>query len=62
MTGIFLLISFFSLCTYAYLSKKSKAYLSNKNRVNFINKITGGIFIFMGIGLLRLKNNTWFYS
>lgn len=58
MTGIFLFISFFSLCTYAYLSKKSKAYLSNKNRVNFINKITGGIFIFMGIGLLRLKNNT----
>ena len=57
MTGIFLFISFFSLCTYAYLSKRSKAYLSNKNRVNFINKITGGIFILMGIGLLRLKNN-----
>lgn len=58
MTGIFLFISFFSLCAYAYLSKRSKAYLSNKNSVNFINKITGGIFVLMGISLLRLKNHT----
>ncbi|PLY05807.1 MAG: LysE family translocator [Arcobacter sp.] len=57
MTGAFLFISFFSLCTYAYLAKRSKAYLSNKRSVNIINKITGGIFIFMGIGLLRLKNH-----
>lgn len=58
MTGIFLFISFFTLCTYAYLAKRSKAYLQNKKSVNIINKVTGGIFIFMGIGLLRLKNNS----
>lgn len=57
MTGIFVFISFFSLFSYAYLAKRSKAYLQNKRSVNIINKITGGIFIFMGIGLLRLKNN-----
>jgi len=57
MTGIFLFISFFSLCTYAYLAKRSKAYLQNKRSVNIINKLTGGIFILMGIALLRLKNN-----
>jgi len=58
MTGIFVSISFFSLCTYAYLAKSSKEYLQNKRSVNIINKLTGGIFILMGIGLLRLKNNS----
>ena len=57
MTFAFLFISFFSLCTYAYLAKKSKSYLSDKNRMNWFHKITGGIFISMGIGLLSLKNN-----
>jgi len=58
MTGIFVSMSFFSLCTYAYLAKRSKAYLKNKRSVNIINKLTGGIFVLMGIGLLRLKNNS----
>jgi len=57
MTFIFLFISFSSLCAYAYLAKKSKTYLSNKNRMNWFHKITGGIFISMGIGLLSLKNH-----
>lgn len=57
MTFAFLFISFFSLMSYAYLAKKSKSYLSNKNRMNWFHKITGGIFISMGIGLLSLKNH-----
>jgi len=57
MTFAFLFISFFSLCSYAYLAKKSKSYLSDKNRMNWFHKITGGIFISMGIGLLSLKNH-----
>ncbi len=57
MTFFFLCISFFSLCAYAYLAKKSKSYLSDKNRMNWFHKITGGIFISMGIGLLSLKNH-----
>lgn len=57
MTFAFLFISFFSLCSYAYLAKKSKSYLSDKSRMNWFHKITGGIFISMGIGLLSLKNH-----
>ena len=57
MTFAFLFISFFSLCSYAYLAKRSKSYLSDKNRMNWFHKITGGIFISMGIGLLSLKNH-----
>jgi threonine/homoserine/homoserine lactone efflux protein len=56
MTGIFVFISFFSLCAYGYLSKRSKAYLRDAKRINFLNKLTGGLFIVMGLGLLRLKN------
>ncbi|WP_419769967.1 MAG: LysE family translocator [Candidatus Marinarcus sp.] len=57
MTFLFLTISFCSLCTYASLAKKSKVWLSNKNRMNWFNKITGGLFITMGVGLLQLKNH-----
>ncbi|ADG93118.1 Lysine exporter protein (LYSE/YGGA) [Arcobacter nitrofigilis DSM 7299] len=57
MTGEFLFFSFFGLCTYAFLSKKSKALLSNEKRMYWFNKFTGGLFIFLGLGLLRIKNH-----
>lgn len=57
MTFIFLFISFFSLCTYGYLAKKSKQHLANKTVMNWFHKITGGIFITMGVGLLNIKAN-----
>lgn len=57
MTMIFLFISFFSLCFYALLARKSKVWLENKNRMIWFHRITGGIFISMGIGLLQLKNH-----
>ncbi len=56
MTGMFMLISFFSLCTYGYLAKKSKTYLSNKKIMTFLHKLTGIIFVGMGLSLLALKN------
>lgn len=56
MTGEFIFFSFFGLCTYAFLSKKSKALLKDEKRMYWFNKFTGGLFIFLGIGLLRLKN------
>lgn len=57
MTGEFLCFSFFGLCTYAFLSKKSKALLINEKRMYWFNKFTGGLFIFLGLGLLRIKNH-----
>jgi len=56
MTIIFLVISFGSLCTYGLVAKKSKVWLSNNKRMIWFHRITGGIFIGMGIGLLQLKN------
>ncbi len=56
MTSIFMFISFFSLFTYGYLAKKSKYYLKNKSIMNFIHKLTGTMFVGMGISLLTFKN------
>jgi len=55
MTLIFMFISFGSLCFYGFLAKKSQKLLSNSKRVAWFHKITGGIFIALGIGLLQLK-------
>jgi len=57
LTSIFLFISFTSLCAYAYIAKKSKKWLSNKNRLTWVSRITGGMFIGLGIGILQLKNS-----
>ena len=56
MTSIFLVISFTSLCTYGFTARKSKTWLMSKNRMTWFHRITGGIFIVLGVGLLRLKN------
>lgn len=55
MTLIFLLISFGSLCCYGYLSGKSKRWLNNTSALRWVNRITGGLFILLGLGLLKLK-------
>ena len=54
MTGIFLTISFASLCTYGFTAKKSKKWLADSNRMLWFHRLTGGIFIVLGAGLLRL--------
>lgn len=56
MTSIFLFISFLSLSTYGYLFKKMKRYLANERRMAILHKLTGGLFIGLGVGLLKLKN------
>jgi threonine/homoserine/homoserine lactone efflux protein len=55
LTSTFMFISFFSLLTYGFLSKNAKIYFNDKNKVAWFHKITGGLFIFMGLGLLQLK-------
>jgi len=57
MTLIFLIISFSSLCTYGFLAKKSRKLFKNITFMNIFHKITGGIFISMGLLLTQLKNN-----
>ena len=57
MTSIFLSISFLSLSTYGLIAKRSKQWLSNNNRMKYLQRITGSLFIGMGLGLLQLKHN-----
>jgi threonine/homoserine/homoserine lactone efflux protein len=56
MTGIFMFISFFSLFFYGFLAKKSKVILSNEKSMTWFHRITGGIFITLGVGIMQLKS------
>lgn len=57
MTFIFMFISFFSLLTYGYISKRTKRYFKNDKNISYFHKITGGIFIGMGLMLMRFNNS-----
>ena len=57
LTMIFMFISFVSLLTYGYLAKSTKSLFSNKEGMKWFHRITGGIFIGMGVGLLQLKDS-----
>ncbi|WP_321370398.1 LysE family translocator [uncultured Desulfuromusa sp.] len=56
MTSLFLVISFSSLCTYGLTAKRAKGWLASRNRMAWFQRITGGMFIGLGVGLLRLKS------
>lgn len=55
LTGVFMLFSFFALCSYGMVSKVARGWLSNQARMAWFHRISGGVFIAMGIGLLQLK-------
>jgi threonine/homoserine/homoserine lactone efflux protein len=57
MTAIFMLISFVALFSYGYVSKSAKHLLADQKRMMWFHRLTGGIFIGMGLGLLQLKNS-----
>jgi len=56
LTLIFMSISFISLFTYGYLAKSAKNIFSSKVGMKWFHRVTGGLFIGMGVGLLQLKN------
>lgn len=58
LTIIFMSISFLSLFSYGYLAKSAKNLFSNKVGMKWFHRVTGGLFIGMGIGLLQLKNTS----
>ncbi len=57
MTTLFMAISFGSLFSYGYVSRAAKHLLADEHRMSWFHRIAGGLFITMGIGLLRLENN-----
>jgi len=56
MTGIFMLFSFIILLTYGYAAKKAKHLFMQQNKMAWFHRVTGGIFILMGIALVQLKS------
>ncbi len=58
MTGIFMFFSFCSLFAYGYLAKSAKVWFQNENRMMLFHRITGGIFIGLGLTLTQLKNSS----
>ncbi len=56
MTGLFMLLSFMSLFSYGYISKSARQWLTNQARMTWFHRITGGLFVGMGVGLLQLRN------
>ena len=51
MTGTFMAISFCSLMFYGYISKSAKAWFFDEQKLKIFYKISGTLFILMGIGL-----------
>lgn len=56
MTGIFMFFSFSILFTYGFIAKSAKGWLKNENTMMWFHKITGGIFVGLGLSLTQLKN------
>ncbi|MDE1461288.1 LysE family translocator [Spartinivicinus poritis] len=57
LTGIFMLLSFISLLSYGFISKSAKGLLAKRVFMQWFHRITGGLFIMMGLSLLKLKNS-----
>jgi len=56
MTLIFMLFSFLSLTTYGYLARKARGFLAEANNVKWFHRISGGIFVGMGVSLFQVKS------
>ena len=57
LTAIFTSISFLVLCGYGYISKSARGILAEPSMLQWFHRITGGLFIFMGMSLLKLKSS-----
>jgi threonine/homoserine/homoserine lactone efflux protein len=56
MTGTFMAISFCTLMTYAALARSAGAWFGSERRATAFNRVSGGLFVLLGTGLLRLKS------
>ncbi|WP_070964121.1 LysE family translocator [Vibrio sonorensis] len=56
MTAIFMLFSFCSLTTYAYIAARAKNLFSTPKNKKWFQRISGGMFVGLGGSLLQLKS------
>lgn len=55
MTFTFMSMSFLVLTSYGLLSNRAKRWFSTSQRIKWFNRILGGLFASIGVGLLQLK-------
>jgi threonine/homoserine/homoserine lactone efflux protein len=55
LTATFTCLSACALISYGLLAQRSKKWLSNNKYTAYLNKLLGGIFIMLGIGLLQYR-------
>lgn len=58
LTGTLMMASFAVLTGYAALANSAKSWLSISWRAKAFNRVCGSIFVLLGLGMLRLKNET----
>lgn len=56
MTGIFMLFSFLSLNAYGYIAQVASRFIGNGKGMQWFHRVTGGLFVGMGVGLLSFKS------
>jgi len=56
MTFTFMFLSFASLMSFAHFAKSFRFWFSNEKRARIFNRLSGSIFVMLGLGLLRIKN------
>jgi threonine/homoserine/homoserine lactone efflux protein len=56
MTFTFMVISFLSLMSYGYLSKKAKAWFFDDKRLVLFYRVSGVLFVLMGISMFFIEN------
>lgn len=57
LTAIFMTQSFVILCAYGAIARFAKNWLGRGAVMRWFHRITGGLFIMMGLSLLKLKNH-----
>jgi threonine/homoserine/homoserine lactone efflux protein len=55
LTSTFMVLSFTTLMTYGWLAHAASAWFADEGRSAWFNRCTGGLFLTLGLGLLRLK-------
>ena len=55
LMGTFMSLSFLALMGYGMLAHTARAWFSDERRSSWFNRVSGGAFCLLGLGMLRLK-------
>lgn len=58
LTTTFMLFSFLVLLAYAWVARSARSWFADANRAMWFNRIAGALFVALGLGVIRLRNNS----